>query len=168
MGRFDPFATPPGMSAICALPKLLRPIFEPLRRGNERSVAVAEHLIATLAQRRISRSWGKNPGLRRGATLCLNPVGSGPAPPNIGLECAFNALRVAQFFGQHQRVLHCHAAALAHVWRAGVRRVTNEDRAASMPRVDFDPFNRPKMKLLIVFYRAEIGRDRCRKFGEAP
>ena len=49
-----------------------------------------------------------------------------------------------------------------------MRRVTYEDHAASMPSVDFDSFNRPKMKLLIVFYRAEIGRDRCRKFGEAP
>ena len=49
-----------------------------------------------------------------------------------------------------------------------MRRVTNEDHAASMPSVDFDPFDRPKMKLLIVLYRAEIGRDRRGKFGESP
>jgi hypothetical protein len=50
-----------------------------LRCGNGRSVAVAEHLIAALTQCRIAGSWGKDPGLRRGATLPLDPVDAGPA-----------------------------------------------------------------------------------------
>ena len=55
------------------------------------------------------------------------------------------------FFRQHERVLHCHAAALAHGVEGRVRRVTNEDHAAPMPRVDFDPFDRPKMEPPTVF-----------------
>ena len=37
----------------------------------------------------------------------------------------------------------------------------------TLPSVDFDPFGRPKMELLVVFYGAEIGRDRRGKRGEA-
>ena len=69
-----------------------------LRRGNERSVSVAEHLIAALAQCRIARSWGKDPGLRCGATLRLDPVDSGHATASVGVERDFNGLRSAQFF----------------------------------------------------------------------
>jgi hypothetical protein len=51
-----------------------------LGRGYERPVAVAKHLISSLAQRGVTRCGGHGPGLCGGATLLLDPIGSWPAP----------------------------------------------------------------------------------------
>src|SRR5262249_10103909 len=113
-------------------------------------VAVAEHLIPALAQRRVARGRRQHPGLGCGATLRLDPVGSGPSPSNICLEGASYAVLHSECLRQYQCVLHRHAPALAHMRRTGMRRVADEDDATEMPRVKVDPFDGPDMELSIV------------------
>ena len=45
-----------------------------LRRRDERSIAVAEHLISSFAQRGVTDGGRQDPGLCRRATLLLDPV----------------------------------------------------------------------------------------------
>jgi len=61
-------------------------VIKTLWRRNERPIAVTKHLIASFAQSGVARSGRQDPGLRRGAALRLDPVGSGPASSNVRLK----------------------------------------------------------------------------------
>ena len=121
-----------------------------LWRWDERPVPVAEHLIAAFTQRGIADGRRQNEGPCRGTTLLLHPVSSRPAPSDIGFEGGIEVVGLVQDLRQHHGILHGHATTFPHVRRAGVRRVPDQDDPAAIPRLDFDPFDRSNMELLVT------------------
>src|SRR6516164_5518904 len=97
-----------------------------LRRRNERSIAVAKHPISSLAQRSVTDGGWQDPGLRRGATLRLDPVSSRPSPSDVYLECTLDAVRPGETICQHQGILHGHTISFAHVRWAGISSIPNQ------------------------------------------
>ena len=75
-----------------------------LWRWDERSVPVAERLIAAFTQLRIADGRRQNEGPCRGATLLLHPVSSRPAPADISLESRIEVVGLARDLRQLERV----------------------------------------------------------------
>jgi len=57
-----------------------------LRGGDEWAVAVAEQLVAVLAQRGVADGWWQDPPAGGAATLLLHPVDPWAAPAGEGVE----------------------------------------------------------------------------------
>jgi len=134
-----------------------------LRHRNERSITVAKHLISSLSQSSVTGSGWQDPGLRRGATLLLDPLDSWPAPLDVTLERALDAVRRAKAIRQYHGILHGHTSSLAHMRWAGMRSIPNQDHPAAIPHVELHPLNRPNVKLLVTLQGSEIRRNRLRE-----
>src|SRR6516165_542079 len=142
-------------------------LYSSLRRRYERSIAVAKHPVSSLAQRSVTGGGWQDPGLRRRATLLLDPVSSRPSPSDVHLECALDAVRRAEAICQHKGILHGHTTSFAHVWWAGMCSIPDQDHSAAVPLVELDPFNRPNDELFTTPQGSEIRRNRLAKSSKA-
>src|SRR5215467_13619849 len=104
---------------------------ELLRRWDERAVAVAQRLVATLAQCGVARRWWQRPTARRDTALLLYPVGSGTTTRTELVERLHNAISPSQLFRQHNGIFQRHAAALTHMRRGSMCGVADEEDVAA-------------------------------------
>jgi hypothetical protein len=88
--------------------------------------------------------------------LLLHVAGSRLAPCLEAGDRVLDRVRGAQQFGEHDGVFDGHGAAFAHVWRAGMGGVADEQDPAGVPAVQVDGLDRPEMDLLVAGQGGEV------------
>src|SRR5215471_2230461 len=106
-------------------------------------------------------------GLCNGTALPLDPIGSWPAPLNVRRKCGLDTVGPAEDIRQHEGVLHRHATAFAHVRRARMRGIPDQDDSTPVPFAELDIFNRSKVELLIGLQGGKIRWHRRAESGKA-
>jgi hypothetical protein len=138
-----------------------------LRRRNERCEAPLEQLVTILPQSCVARARREPEALGGGIAFLMHPAHPRPSPRDIRVDSLRQRGVPAQALGQHARVLHRHAAALAHHWGARMRGIADEYDAAAMPFLECHPVDWRAMDLLVARQRGEVFLDDGTEIGEA-
>src|SRR5208337_499228 len=94
--------------------------------------------------------------LRDGHALLLDPLDAGLAPFGEAGEGCLDRCARAQLLGEHARIFHRHAAALAHHRRARVRGITNQHDPSAVYFFHRHPLHRRADDLVVALERPEI------------
>ena len=75
-----------------------------LRHINQGSVAVLQHLVATIAQGGVADIRRQDPGSGRRAALLVDPRDAVAAPGDVPTEGMLDGVAITQDFGKHEGI----------------------------------------------------------------
>jgi hypothetical protein len=122
-------------------------------------VAIAEGLGTPLANGGVAHSSGKKHRVTLRVALRLHPVDARASSWRVGVEGCIHR-RTKSSDSPARTILDRHAAALAHHWRTGVRRVADQKNAAVAPVWQFERLDRGVMDLFVTLEGREKGANR--------